>query len=224
MKKIAMIVTCLLLLCNMALASPLMDFSQGKGSIDLTWRNADTNLSGPGYSQDFAKNYNLEGGLTYGLGNKFAFQFRTFEAKSGDTITTTPLFAPDRANFKLTTNEYNVLYKLDKNLAAYAGLVTAKGTFADLTFPGNSGGTNTRNFWQVGLVGSTEIAKRTTLWANVAAGTDLTNWGVGVSYAFTPSWELNVDYRDFQAKNLTIPGGKVDGKAKGVGIGVTYKF
>lgn len=224
----------MLMLSSVALASPLMDYSAGKGSVDLTFRNSENTGTIDGSSMTFDKKYNFDGAITVGLGNNFAFQYRNFESKSGDT-SLGKVYVNDHPtwpslNSKITFNEYNILYKLDKNVAAFAGLLSAKGTLNlsggvdGYTLYNGSLPTDTKNYWQVGLVGSTKIANKTTLWGSVGVGSNLTNWEVGVSYEFAPSWEFNVNYRDVEAKKLAYSGCNVDAKAKGLGLGITYKF
>lgn len=123
-----------------------------------------------------------------------------------------------RVNLKLETNEINALYKLDKNIAAFAGYVTAKAgnDYAGL-FTVSS---RTKKLWQAGVVGSAPLGGKTTLWGSAAAGRDLASWEVGVGYAFTPSFEFNVNYREVKADDLD----GMNVKAKGLGFGVTFKF
>ena len=124
----------------------------------------------------------------------------------------------------MNTNEFNVLYKLDKNVAALAGWVNAKGTFSD-TLGYINGSTNTQNLWQIGAVASTAIADKTTLWGSAAVGNNLTNYEVGVSYEFSPGWEFNVNYRDLELRNFSfLRYTGLELKGKGTGFGVTYKF
>lgn len=206
MKKVFVTLVCLMMLSTVAMASPLMDYNQGKVSVDLTWRNTQNSLD----DFSFDKKYNLDAALTVGLGNKWAFQYRNFEPKSGATGT-------DQETLKLATNEFNAMYKLDKNFAAFAGFVTGKATFEDNTGFNESA---SRNMWQFGLVASTEIAPKTTLWGSVAAGNhSWTNWEAGVGYELAPNLELNVSYREMKA-NVS----DTDFKAKGLGYGITYKF
>jgi predicted porin len=169
--------------------------------------------SSGGTTLDFDSKSNFDGSITVGLGNNFALQYRNFEPKSADTR-----FSGIITTGKIATNEFNVLYKLDKNVAAFAGYASAKGTMEIFGYGSTS--SDTKNLWQVGLVGSTAIADKTTLWGSVAAGSNLTNWEVGVSYAFTPNLELNVNYREVKVDDLQ----GVDVKAKGLGLGVTFKF
>jgi len=132
-----------LLFCSVAAASPLTDYSQGKASIDLTWRNTQNTLSYGGYSNDFNKKYNLDGMLTFGLGNNFAVQYRRFAPISSDTI---PAMSTDTGTLKFTTNEFNVLSKLNKKFSALVGFVNAKWDAKDITHPSGSFNSNTKNF------------------------------------------------------------------------------
>jgi hypothetical protein len=70
------------------------------------------------------------------------------------------------------------------------------------------------------LVASTELAPKTTLYGMAAAGANLTNFGVGISYEIAPHLELDVNYREIEAKKVS----NTDLKAKGLGFGITYKF
>lgn len=216
MKKIIVLVACFMMIGSVALASPLMDFSQGKGSIDLTMRNTENSIEGVGLEKD----YNFDGAATFGLGNKWAVQYRYFQPESDKTY-----IYPVAGTFKLATNEFNVLYKLDKNLAAFAGYANAKGTLAGSvdTEEGvleGSASSSTKDLWQLGLVGTAALGDKTTLWASVGAGSDLTNWEAGIGYAFTPKCEFNVSYREFKVNDLD----GADVKAKGLGFGLTFKF
>jgi len=178
----------------------------------LTWRDTQNTGSFSDGSIDFNKKYNLDGAATFGLGNNLAFQYRTFQPESAST---------QGAVAKFENNEYNVLYKLNKGVSAFAGLVTAKGTLSEGAL---SISANSKNLWQVGVIGSTEIAPKTNLWGVAAAGTNWTNYEVGIGYEFTPNLEFNVNYREVQAKNLNFLGLSGDGKAKGLGFGLTFKY
>jgi len=198
-----------MVIASTALASPLMDFSQGKGSIDLTWRNTENSASG----DSFEKKYNLDGAITFGLGNKWAFQYRNFEPKSDNTR-----IEDDDLTLKLATNEFNLLYKLDKNVAAFAGYVTMKGTMT--LVGGESDSSDTKKMWQGGVMATAPLGEKLNLWGMVGAGNNLTNWEAGMGYAFSPNAELNVNYRMIKVDELS--GANV--KAKGLGFGLTFKW
>jgi opacity protein-like surface antigen len=217
MKKLLITLSCLLLFSSVALASPQMDFSAGSGSIDLTGRDTENTLTVDSESYDFDKKFNFDGTVTAGLGNDFALQYRNFVPKSKDTNIEGIIYTS-----KIRTNEYNLLYKLDTNVAALAGMVNAKGSLQANNL--GSRETNSKNYWQVGIIASTVVAPNTTLWGSAAAGENLTNYEVGAAYEFSPGWEFDVNYRNIKLKNFDIENVNPDLKASGFGLGVTYKF
>lgn len=82
----------------------------------------------------------------------------------------------------------------------------------------------TKNVWQVGIIASTVVADKTTLWGSATTSSDLTNYEVGIGYEFNPGWELNVNYRDLRVKDVRLGGGSGEFKEKGMGFGITHKF
>jgi hypothetical protein len=211
MKKSAMIATAAAvatMICSGVSAAPLTDYSEGKTAIDLTSRSSDLNDNG----LSFDKKSNLDWGITTGLGNKFAIQYNGYNAKSKDNGYIN--------NLELKTQEFNVLYQIDKNISAYTGIVKSKANWS------NGDTSNEKSNMQFGLIGSTKIADKTTAYASVAVASDFTNWKIGVSQEIAPNLDFNVDYRRMQVKNLTgdMYTGSDDITAKGLGYGVTYKF
>lgn len=219
-KKVLAFVAASMLVSSVGFAAPLNDFSQGKVAVDLTYRNTDSSMSTASFSQDFDKKYNLDLGLTVGLGNNLAFQYKHFDGKSKDTT----LPNAKIANAKMNMNEYNVLYGLGNNVAVYAGLATFKGEMNNLTTPSDGGSSDTNNRWQLGVMDTVQLGDKTSAWAKVGVGKDLTSWEVGVGYAIDKNVDFNVDYRSIEAKKLSGERGESDMKLKGLGFGVTYKF
>jgi len=238
MKKMVVLVIGLMLLGSIASASPLTDFSAGKGSIDLTYRDTSIDSTQPFAISTFEgtsgwnKKYDLDAAVTVGVGNNFALQYRTFSPTSGTTKNINNWFvlgSPGTIKFK--TDEINLLYKLDKNFNVFVGRVGASGNMNDFTIPSYSGSFPSKNYLQVGLTAHTIIADKTTLWGSVAFAKDLTNAEVGVGYEFSPGWEFNVNYRVLDAKHFDFiwGSGTTDSKyfglkAEGLGFGITYKF
>jgi len=219
-KKILMIVAVVVMMASVASASPLTDYSHGKVAVDLTWRNSEVAMNQVEIP-NFDKKYNVDLGFTAGLGNNWAIQYRQFDAKSKD-------YAVDDGsiNLQLETQEVNVLYKVDKNVAAYAGIMETRGIVNEsFSGEGNMGVfTNKASKWQVGLVGTAKLAEKTTAYASIGTGKDLTTWQFGIGQEIGPNLEFNVDYRSIKAKNFELAGRTVDLRAKGLGCGVTYKF
>lgn len=218
MKKSALIAAAAVatMVCSGVSAAPLTDYTAGKTAIDLTFRSSDLNDKGPGYDVSFDKKTNLDWGITTGLGNKFAIQYNGYNAKSDDTLR----YNGSIDNLELKTQEFNVLYQIDKNISAYTGVVKSKATW------NNDESSNEKSKMQFGLIGSTKIADKTTAYASVAVASDFTNWKIGVSQEIAPNLDFNVDYRRMQVKNLTgdTYTGSDDITTKGLGYGVTYKF
>ena len=210
-----------MLAANIGFAAPLSDYSAGKTAIDLTFRNTDVADKGPGYDISFDKKNNMDWGITTGLGNKFAVQYNGYNAKTKDTYV--EQFGISGKG-ELKNQELNVLYKIDDNVSAYMGVVQSKWTISEDS--SGSSSTDSKNEIQFGLIGSTKIVDKTTAYASFAAGSDLINWKVGLSQEIVPNVDLNVDYRSLKVKNLTGSDftDKVDTTAKGLGVGVTYKF
>jgi len=222
-KKILITVAAATMMASVASASPLTDYSVGKTAVDLTWRN--TQLSSPDLG-DAGKKNNMDWGITTGLGNKWAVQYRQFDPKSKDS-SYSEFGTTYTDNFQLKTQEFNVLYKIDKNVSAYAGIMKVKGAYnwSESGFGSGSDPIKSANKWQIGVVGTTKLAEKTTAYASVGTGKDLTTWGIGVGQELAPNVEFNVDYRSIKANKLEWnDGSHIDATAKGLGFGVTYKF
>jgi hypothetical protein len=214
-KKVVVLASALFLFASVCAASPLTDYSQGKAAIDITFdanQDVSTSSNGPEVKSD-GKNSNIDGTITIGVGNKFAVQYRQMDSE-GDAWLYTGI---PRVNHQ----EFNLLYQVNKNVSAFTGFTKtsfgAKQAGMELKGPNNNG-------WHIGLVGSVPIAKKTTAYGIVSAGSDIRSWEAGVSYALAKNTELNILYRDFKADDLTWGGGSVDTRVKGFGYGLTFKF
>ena len=163
----------------------------------------------------------MEFGITTGLGNNFALQYSNFNGKSKNTTLDDGAGGTYDVQGTLKVQEFNVLYKLDKNVSAFAGLVKVKGEVTDSGITTTSSG---KNKVQFGLIGSTKLGDKTTAYAQVGFASSYTNWKIGVSQEIAPNLELNLDYRSISAKKLNFAGTDTDITSKGLGLGVTYKF
>ncbi len=232
MKKVVLVVSFLFLFSAVGFASPLTDFSQGKASVDLNWR-IDSEHEYDGGSLD-GSNSSYDLGLTIGLGNKFAFQWQNQTAKSKDysgTITDGINTASGTVNTKLTANQFNILYSLDKNVAAFVGYTQAKneidyrGTLNGVPGSGTISGKNV-NGWQAGFTGSFPMGDKLSGYGTLGFGNKIVNLEFGLSYEFSKNAELNLFYKHTEYKDLQFEGSsaKYDVKVKGPGIGLTFKF
>lgn len=220
MKKLLSVSLCALFLIaftSIGFASPLMDYSQGKGALDISIKpNTDITLeSGDGSTDVDGKHGNLDAGLTYGLGKGWAVQYRygTADTKSysGKSI-------------DVRAQEFNVLRKVDKNVSAFVGATWVKPDFNG--FSGIHG--NSTTGYQVGLIGVAPLDKKTSLYGIVGVGNKINSYEAGLSYAFGKELELNVGYKYAKYKDLDAgssdKSGNFDYTAKGFQYGLTYKF
>lgn len=234
MKKLLLTSALVLGISSACFASPLSDYSQGKIALDINARpSMDLKVSAQGESGELdGNNTNLDLGLTAGLGNKWAIQYRNSTANSKD-------FSGDvydigvNAHTQLKAQELNALYQFNKNVSGFVGLTKAsakvKGSIAvdGDTYSGEISGKDT-NGYQVGVIGTNKIADKTNAYGIISAGNKITNYEIGVSYDVAKDTELNLFYRDTKYKDLRLNDGadfpEFDYQAKGVGYGLTLKF
>ncbi len=194
-------------LSAVACASPLQDYSAGKAEVNVGTTVAPAMATGVGGGKavrEEAKN-KIEGGATVGLGNKLALQFKYVDSQQ----------KPSGNDYRLRTQEYNLRYKVDKNVSLYAGEMHARGAVNDWNA--------TRNIFQGGVQYETAMGKNVTGWAGMGFGSDMQHYEAGVGYALTSNLDLDLSYQYTQVKNI---GGNnaVDMTAKGLYAGLSYKF
>lgn len=226
MKKTAlltMVAATMIMTTGVGFASPQTDYSAGKTSIDVMWRNAGVTAKSTGADNDLDKKGNLDFGITTGLGSNFAIQYAGYDAKSALTTLPGDSGGTYQEDGNLKIQEFNILYKIDKNVSVYTGLVSAKSTVSS---EGQSFSSDNKKKVQFGIIGSTKVADKTTVYGQIGVASDFTNWKVGVSQEVAQNVEVNIDYRSIQAKKLKFDGGVGDADitAKGLGFGVSYKF
>ena len=227
MKKIMLAAFCVsMLLTGVALASPLTDYSAGKVSIDVNYSKQGIDFNQEGWVQGFTKKGKWDFGGTFGLGNKFAVQY--VQVDTGPNPTTTydkdgNLRDGYTDSYKLHTQQFNVLYQLDKSFSVYTGIFRTNGTWTNYDLMKNYH-SNTENIWQFGVLGYTKLADKLTGSASVGIGKNLNTYHIGLGYAFTPNLEFNIMYDYKKVKGLYDEVGRYDITAKGMKYGITYKF
>ncbi len=211
MKKLAVILAvllCTFMTAGVTTASPLTDYSAGKVALDVNWTPSldmeVDSLTGDG------KSGNFDYGLTAGLGGKWAIQYRYFNPVSKDY---------GGYHGGIRSQEANILYKLDNNLSAFAGWHQARLT---INAPGFS--LPSKSTWQVGLIGTTALGKKTTLYGIVGAGSSLLNAEAGFAYALAKDLDVNLFYRYKRIDDLRLNDSDIDTTTKGFGLGLTYRF
>lgn len=210
MKRIAFILVCLVLAISAnASAAPLQDYSSGKIAVDINL--TDQNLkSTPAYWQN---SYNLGFGVTAGLGNKWALQYKYYNWGASHRVDGMPL------NTLASINELNLLYKIDKNFSAFVGANRLTGSLGAPI--------DTRTGVQIGLIGRTKLADKLTGWGLYATGNSMVTAELGLGYALSKQLDLNLFYsfKYFNGLYFTnTPGPSFNGRSQGLGIGVTATF
>ncbi|MBU2704070.1 hypothetical protein Ga0466249_005222 [Sporomusaceae bacterium BoRhaA] len=213
MKKVVSGVAALLMLSSVGFASPLNDFSQGKVAVDVSVRpSSDVKASDLGTAD--VKSY-MDYGLTVGLGNDLAFQYKGANPES-ETVS--------GFSGKLTTQEFNLLYKTSDNFTVFTGINQAKAKWNDNGFSAEG---DTKSNWQLGVTGQTPLGENLTGYATVAAGQDTSTWKIGLGYAISKNLDLDVFYGENKYNKVKNPwnsNNTSDYTIKGMGYGLTYKF
>ncbi|MDU4960224.1 MAG: outer membrane beta-barrel protein [Sporomusaceae bacterium] len=197
-----------------ALGAPQTDFEQGKTSVDLGFVR--TEVDG------LDKKTGLDFGVTTGLNEKFALQYK-FQKLEGDWSDSFEKLDSDNK-----VHELNVLYKLDPNVYAFAGIQRLSGDITATVY-GSGSGTDkidSKTVAQIGVTGVAQLADKLNGWATAAIGNDNYSYEIGLGYEIAKNADLNLFYRykkfnDVEFKGI---GQSVDAKSKGFGAGVTFKF
>lgn len=227
-KKVLATLAALSVVTSVGFASPLNDFSQGKVAVDISARPSNDLKVSDIYGEDtFDGKTSWDYGLTVGLGNNFAFQYKNYNPKSKDY----DLYGITTANGRLDTQEFNILYKLDKNFTVFTGMNQAKSIYGIHGIGDFTGDTKTN--WQIGVTGQTALGDKVTGYATISAGGDTNAYKIGASYAIDKNIDFDVFYGENKYKKvkfnptfadaLGLPN-DADYTVKGLGYGVTYKF
>ncbi|WP_312201401.1 outer membrane beta-barrel protein [Anaerospora hongkongensis] len=238
-KKVLLTLAAAMAVTSVAFASPLTNYDKGSLALDLnTSISPKAELTVDGMSESDDSKERLGAGISYGLGNKFALQYKFLDNKTQDYLLYeySDPFNYDNLTFnaKLTGHELNVLYQINPNLSAYVGWTrsTLKATLTENYGPNPGNITESEsisdkrsnNGYQVGLVGQTKLADKLTGWASLSAGNKVNAYEIGVGYDVAQNTELNFFYREVKYKDFNYDDTKLDVKAKGLGAGVTFKF
>ncbi|MGL5513036.1 MAG: outer membrane beta-barrel protein [Sporomusa sp.] len=210
-KKVLLALATAMAVTSVSFASPLSDYEKGNVVIDLnTSISPDVKIDG--YSFDGKSR--LGAGVTYGIGNKMAVQYKYLDNKTKD------YYYYGNINAEVTGHELDVLYQVQPNVSAFAGFTRSTGK---INWDGYSE-KQSRNGYHIGIIGQTKITDDVTGWASVSAGNRLTSYEIGLGYDIAMNAELNLFYRYLKYKDFNVYGEDVDATVKGLGAGVTFKF
>ena len=161
-----------------AFATPQTQWQEGQWQVDLgAWNveaGVDANkLIGEGGDVTTGDKWNLNGGVTYGLNDRWAVQYNYYGLESKGNSETAGIGTDGNSQ------EVNALYSINKNFAAYAGYNRIKNK---LTYDGDSL-SKTNNVAQIGIIGKAPITDKLDVYGKAAIGTkNTTIWEAGLGY------------------------------------------
>jgi opacity protein-like surface antigen len=221
-KKWILTVVFLFMFSSLGFASPLMDYSRGECTFDLDLKpNQDISVDQDSFTQGFdGKSGNLGVGITYGLGNDWAIQYRFNNANTKAQVD------PQRIDsIDFSAHEFNVLHKISNKVSAFAGAIWTKPTHHNSNWGDTVGSVKTG--YQVGLIGVANLGAKTNAFGIVSTGNVSTHYEAGLSYAVARNVEVNVayEYSKYRENDLHFYGPfNDDYTVKGIKYGLTYKF
>ncbi|WP_312421844.1 outer membrane beta-barrel protein [Anaerospora hongkongensis] len=237
-KKVLLTVAAAMAVTSVAFASPLTNYEKGSTAIDISSSiSPKFEISAGGISGTDDSKERLGAGVTYGLGDKFALQYKYLDNKSNTyflEVTEPGSYERSTDEFQLTGHQLNLLYQLNPNVSAFVGWTrgTAKDKWTYKAGPDagdiveRTSGTESqsKSGYQVGFVGQTKLADNLTGWASISAGNKVNAYEIGIGYDVAQNTELNVFYRQIKYKDFSFGDVDFDVTTKGLGAGVTFKF
>jgi len=201
LKKSLILLSGTMLIASVGFAAPLTDYSSGKFAIDLT---VSPSLEQVATNMDKGYEFVTDGvpiskssvtyGLTAGLGNNWAVQYRSHRVNS-----------ETGGNFsigtKLSGYEANILYKVDKNFFAFAGYTNFKLDLYE-NLDGKYTGKSTSGA-QIRAVVVVPVSDKVSTYGIVSTGSKVDNFEVGLSYKINKNVDFNMGYADRKYKGLT---------------------
>jgi opacity protein-like surface antigen len=200
-------------------AAPQTDFEKGKSSVDIGAIRSELKTSDNTGSTSWDKKTNLDFGITTGLNDKIALQYKFQKLDSGEG----ELFGLT-ATADSKVHEFNVLYKLNPNAYAFLGLQRLSG---DASSSGYNAKIVSTTVAQIGVTGVTKLADKLNGWGTAAVGNDNYSYEVGLGYALATNTDFNLFYRYKKFNDLEFDGLSnydFDAKSKGIGASITFKF
>ncbi len=217
------------------LAAPLTDYSLGKVSFQVGV-NTLNDIKSVVKNATFAdlKDDTLDGhektkpyaGVTVGLCKGIAVQYRYEQLKSNPSVDTSSrsFNLPN----KIKLQEYNLRYLYGKMLSLYAGDYHVK--FSNSSDGGDGFKAKSQDLLHIGATCVIPLIGNLCAWGDVGIGKDLYHYEVGVGYKIAKNICLDLSYKYLRLDkigeytNQSLANVKVDGKTRGVRLGLTFNF
>lgn len=220
MRKIIAAMSVSLIITTTAFASPTTEFEHGSTTLEIG-STLNSRVSGEGkISPDVPGKSGYKVGITTGLSKNLAVQYKQGMFKSEEsTILTMTTYAQAKPK------DFNLLYKVNSNLTFIAGYEDTTISYGKFVAPAS------KSSLHFGFTGTHKLDNKTTLFATLLGGKDVSLREVGVSYALSKDTTFNVSYAERKVKNvdLGIPAypilnGKVDYTMKGISCLFAFKL
>lgn len=224
MRKIfAIMSTTFVITTATAFASPVQDFQQGSVSLEIG-STLDSKVTGKGaVSADVIGKSGFKAGITAGLNDHLAIQYKQGMFKSEDsTISIMHTYA------KAAPQDLNLLYKVNPNLTFIAGYETTKISY------GNFVSDASKSDFHFGFTATQKLADKATLFATLIGGKNSSLKELGVSYALSKDTTFNLSYAERKISDVDLqvpafpgfPGmkGKEDYTMKGISCLFAFKL
>ncbi|MEI6286721.1 MAG: hypothetical protein WCP79_09500 [Bacillota bacterium] len=159
------------------------------------------------------KNFMLGG--TLGFGGDFAGQCRV-------TTLNVPLQKISGANQQVDgmLNEFNLLYKVDKNVIVYIGTTYTIGKMTNTT---NSTEENSNSLGlQIGGMLDVPIYQELSGFADYSIGSQIAQFSIGLEYRVVDAATLNLAYYNIQQYSLNYSGGNTSYTMQGAAVGFSF--
>lgn len=190
--------------CGAAFAAPQTTFDKGEVQLDAGWYapKAEVNVNDNTLSNDTKDNFT--GGITYGLSDRLGLQYNYTGLKT-DANT-------ERGNTTGNSQEANLIYSLNKNIAMYGGYNRI-----------DTGSDTINNVAQAGIIAKAPITDRLSLYGKAGVGTKkTTTWEAGLGYNVTKDLDVNAGYKYLNTQNGDSDDHNVS--YKGWTAGLSYRF
>ena len=233
MKRKSLVLAAVIAACatSLVFATPQTQWEQDQWQVDLGAWNPKAEVDsdkivgsefGDGNVSTDSK-WNFQGGLTYGLTDKWGLQYGYYGLKTDGNNETLDIDTDGNQH------EVNLTYSINKNFAAFAGWSRIQNK---LTADGDSW-SQTNNIAQIGLIAKAPLTNKLDFYAKGALGTQRTAmWEAGLGYSVTPDLDINAGYRYLNTKladqgEMALGGTFTDDtniSYKGFIAGLSYRF
>lgn len=222
-KILAIMSTVFVITTATAFASPTTDFQQGAVSLEIG-STLNSKVTGRGsVSADVTGKSGFKIGVTAGLSDNLAIQYKQGMFKSEDsTISIMHTYA------QAEPQDLNLLYKVNPNLTFIAGYEKTKISYGKYVADAS------KSSLHFGVTGTHKLTDKATIFATLMAGKDSSLKELGVSYALSKETTFNLSYAERKINNVDLqvpafpgfPGikGKEDYTMKGISCLFAFKL